>query len=144
MNKVKEDRAKIKNALDALGLPPDSPLLPLLTCSEPTFEGLVKLFDRGQPSLGLFNDEGGQFIGGHGMSDDAKLRTITGLSRLWDGQVIDRVRGGDGVMVLPSRRLAMHLMVQPVVATKLFADGLLADQGFLVARAPYRAGQRHR
>jgi hypothetical protein len=45
---------------------------------------LTKAFANGWPSLGLFADEGGQFIGGHGMSDDAKLRTATGLSRLWD------------------------------------------------------------
>lgn len=127
----KGDRLQIKARLDSIGSAPDAPLLPLLTCSEPTYEGLVKLLAAGQPSLGLFNDEGGQFIGGHGMSDDAKLRTATGLSRLWDGQPIDRVRGGDGVTVLPGRRLAMHLMVQPAVAAMLFADGLLADQGLL-------------
>jgi len=38
----KGNRAAIKNALDALGLPPVPPLEPLLTCPEPTYEGMVK------------------------------------------------------------------------------------------------------
>jgi hypothetical protein len=33
---------------------------------EPTLEGIHRTFREGRPSLGLFNDEGGQFIGGHG------------------------------------------------------------------------------
>ena len=65
------NRATIKAALDALGPAPPPPLEPLMTCPEPTFEGLCKLFAVGQPSLGIFATEGGQFIGGHGMSDDA-------------------------------------------------------------------------
>lgn len=75
--------------------------------------------------------EGGQFIGGHGMSDDAKLRTAAGLSAAWDGEPIKRVRGGDGVIVLPGRRLAMHLIAQPDVASEMLNDRLLADQGIL-------------
>ncbi len=128
---AKGDGAKIKATLDAIGPPPDAPMQPTLTCSEPTYEGLTKLFATGWPSLGLFNDEGGQFIGGHGMNEEAKLRTATGLSKAWDGQHIERVRGGDGVSLLPDRRLAMHLMVQPGVASLLFDDGVLADQGLL-------------
>jgi hypothetical protein len=42
-----------------------------------------KLFAVGHPSLGIFATEGGHFIGGHGMSDDNKLRTATGLSTVW-------------------------------------------------------------
>ena len=127
----KMDRAKVKVALDLIGPAPDAPFLPTLTCTEPTFEGLTKLFAKGRPSLGLFNDEGGQFIGGHGMNEDAKLRTATGLSKLWDGRPIERVRGGDGVILLPGRRLAMHLMLQPSIAALLFDDGMLTEQGLL-------------
>ena len=105
--------------------------MPRLTCGEPTIEGLVKVFAKGWPSLGLFSDEGGMFIGGHGMTPEAKLRTASTLSRLWDGSPIDRVRSGDGAAILPGRRLAMHLMVQPNVAALFLADGLLAEQGLL-------------
>ena len=127
----KGDRAAIKNALDALGPPPVPPLQTLLTCPEPTYEGMCKHFAVGQPSIGIFASEGGQFIGGHGMRDESKLATAAGLSAAWDGDPIKRVRAGDGTMILPGRRLAMHLMAQPDVADILFRDPLLADQGLL-------------
>jgi Protein of unknown function (DUF3987) len=127
----KGDRVAIKAALDTLGLASLPPLLPMLTCPEPTFEGLCKLFAIGQPSLGIFATEGGQFIGGHSMSDEAKLRTAAGLSDIWDGVPIRRVRSLDGATVLPGRRLSTHLMAQPAVADILFRDRLLMDQGLL-------------
>ncbi|MGE3782058.1 MAG: YfjI family protein [Alphaproteobacteria bacterium] len=131
VKKCKGDRASIKAELDKIGPAPNPPLPPLLTCPEPTFEGLCKLFAIGQPSLGIFAAEGGQFIGGHGMNDDAKLRTAAGLSDVWDGSPIRRVRSGDGVSVLAGRRLSAHLMAQPAVANILFRDRLLAEQGLL-------------
>jgi len=127
----KGNRATIRDALDALGPAPTPPLMPMLTCPEPTFEGLCKLFAHGQPSLGIFAAEGGQFIGGHGMNDDNKLKTAAGLSDAWDGTPIRRVRSGDGAMILPGRRLSVHLMAQPAVADILFRDRLLANQGLL-------------
>src|SRR5262249_34623793 len=127
----KGDCAAIKAALDALGPPPPAPLLPFLICTEPTYEGLTKAFAHGWPSLGLFADEAGQFVGGHAMKDDNKLRIATGLSNLWDGRPIARVRGGDGVMVLPGRRLSLHLMGQPEVAALFLGDHALAEQGLL-------------
>lgn len=142
VQKAKGDRARIKHALDELGPPPPLPLEPVLTCSEPTYEGMCKLLAVGWPSIGIFAAEGGQFVGGHGMKDDAKLRTATGFSEVWDGKPIKRVRAGDGATVLPGRRIAMHLMVQPDVATILFADPLLLGQGFLsrvLATAPNMA-----
>ena len=130
-NAAKGERVAIKAALDKLGPPPTAPLLPMLTVEEPTYEGLYKLLTVGLPSIGIFSNEGGQFVGGHGMSDEAKLRTATGMSKLWDGEPLKRVRGGDGASVLPGRRVAMHLMVQPDVASTLVQDPVLADQGLL-------------
>jgi hypothetical protein len=130
-NKAKGDKSQIKAALDALGPAPLPPLEPLLTCPEPTFQGLCKLLAVGQPSVGISATEGGQFIGGHGMSNDAKLLTAAGLSALWDGEPIKRVRALDGVTVLPGRRVTMHLMAQPEVASIWFGDHLLVEQGLL-------------
>jgi hypothetical protein len=65
------------------------------------------------------------------MSDDAKLRTATGLSSCWDGEPIKRVRAQDGVLLLPGRRISMHLMAQPDVAAIWLGDRLLLDQGLL-------------
>jgi hypothetical protein len=129
--KGKGDRDAIKQALDDCGPAPIVPLEPVLLAPEPTFEGLCKLFSVGQPSLGLFATEGGQFIGGHGMSSESKLRTAAGLSSIWDGDAIRRVRAGDGVLVLPGRRLTAHLMAQPGVAAMMCGDTVLDDQGLL-------------
>lgn len=76
---------EIAASLSALGDCPDSPLLPLLTCPEPTFEGICKHLVTGQPSLGIFSDEGGQFIGGYGMNEDNRLKTAGAFCSLWDG-----------------------------------------------------------
>jgi Protein of unknown function (DUF3987) len=103
----------------------------MLTCAEPTYEGMCRLVAVGWPSIGIFAAEGGQFIGGHGMSDEARLRTAAGLSAGWDGEPIRRVRAGDGISIMPGRRVAMHLMVQPAVADLWLQDRLLSDQGLL-------------
>lgn len=99
--------------------------------TEPTFEGMIKLYDEGQPSMGLFSDEGGRFIYGHGMNDDNKIKTSTGISGLWDGKYISSVRAGSGTKKLYGRRLAFHLMLQPKIATSVFSDNSLIDQGFI-------------
>jgi hypothetical protein len=131
IKKTKGDRARIKQVLDTLGPAPLPALETLLTCGEPTYEGMIRLLAIGQPSIGIFAAEGGQFIGGHGMADDAKLRTAAGMSALWDGEPIKRVRATDGITVLPGRRVAMHLMAQPTVGVLWFTDPLLLGQGFL-------------
>ncbi len=140
------DQASKVAALKELGAAPKAPLVPIITCPEPTFEGLVKLLAQGQPSVGVFTAEGGQFIGSHAMSEDHKLKTISALSSLWDGEPIKRVRQGDGAFVLCGRRVAMHLMVQPGVAAGLLADPVLKDQGILsrmlVTFPPTTAGTR--
>ena len=56
---------------------------------------------------------------------------ITGLSKIWDGDPIDRVRGEDGAAILPGRRLSAHLMMQPDVASILLGDRLSDGQGLL-------------
>jgi hypothetical protein len=125
------DRVGAQADLEALGSEPSAPLLPNLTATEPTLEGLHKLFIAGQPALGLFSDEGGGFLGGHGMSQDHRLKTVAGLSALWGGDALTRVRAGDGTSTLFGRRLAAHLMVQPVAARPLLADPVASGQGFL-------------
>lgn len=144
--KGKSDATTKQHQLSALGEAPPPPLTPLLACPEPTFEGLCLLLAGGYPSLGIFSDEGGQFVGGHGMNEDNRLRTAAGLSALWDGAPVRRVRAGDGTTVLPGRRVAMHLMMQPGVAARLFSDRLLLDQGLLsrmlVCAPESRAGTR--
>ena len=111
---------------------PLAPIAPYLIAQEPTLEGLQKSFDRGRSSQGLFNDEGGQFFGGHAMSSDNALKSMAGLSKFWDGKDIIRTRAGDDEsMALFGKRLCVHLMIQPIVAGKVLGDPILQGQGFL-------------
>ena len=96
---------------------PKAPVMPLLIVSEPSSEAIQRQLIIGEPSIGLVNDEGGQFLGGFAMSAEKRLGTLTTLSRLWDRGEFDRVRVGDGSGSYYGRRLCLHLMVQPAVAT---------------------------
>lgn len=125
------DYRAIKAALDALPPEPQPPLSPHLVSGEPTYEGLYKHFQGGHASLGIFDDEGGGFINGHGLTDENRLRTSAGLSKFWDGSTIKRVRASDGNSSLVGRRLAIHLMAQPQAASRLLCDPTLRDQGLL-------------
>ncbi|MBS0122523.1 YfjI family protein [Thetidibacter halocola] len=126
-----EKKAAARADLDALGPEPAAPPGADLTVTEPTFSGLSKLFQSGQPSLGLFHDEGGQFLGGHAMNSDNAQSTMAALNGLWGEGTIKRTRSGDGHSTLYGRRLAAHLMVQPVIARAFLADPLAAGSGFL-------------
>lgn len=120
-----------QDALRELGKEPTGPVDVVLMVEEPTYEGLVKALAAGWPSMGLFSDEGGRFLGGYAMNTDNQLKTAAGLSNLWDGRRITRSRGGDGNTVLYGRRLSLHLMIQPAVSHLLFGNNLLAGQGLL-------------
>ncbi|MEI4261583.1 YfjI family protein [Roseovarius sp. D0-M9] len=126
-----EKRTAAQADLAALGGEPAAPPSPDRVVTEPTFEGLTRLYATGQPSLGIFSDEGGQFLGGHAMNSDNRQKTLTALNDLWQGNPIRRTRAGDGAYTLYGRRLAVHLMAQPGVAHAFMADPLAADSGFL-------------
>lgn len=130
-----KSRAEFAAALKNCGQEPRKPAQPVLLVDEPTMAALQKLFAEAMPSLGLFSDEGGSLMGGHAMNNDNRVQTGAVLSKLWDGATIKRVRVGSGnedvVSYLPGRRLAMHIMLQPGVARKLFGDPVLRDQGLL-------------
>lgn len=127
----KKDAAAIRDALHALGAPPDAPLLPWLLLSEPTMEGLHKAYQYGRPGIGLFNDDAGDFLGGHAMNKDNRTKSAASFSKLWDSGRFDRVRAGDGAAKYYGRRLALHLMVQPIIAESVLSDDVLTGQGFL-------------
>lgn len=115
----------------AIGPAPMPPLLPKLLAADFTAEGLAKLLAAGLPSMGAFTDEAALVFGGHGMTKESVARTAGTLCKLWDGGTLDRVRAGDGAVKLYGRRLAMHLMAQPVIAERALSDEVLSGQGFL-------------
>ena len=80
------------------------------------------------------------------MNQENQVKTIAGLSKLWDGKSITRTRGGDGNTLLYGRRVALHLMVQPAASHVLFSNPMMTGQGFLsrclVSDAPSTIGDR--
>lgn len=124
---------------------PERPLEPYVLLDEPTYEGLIKLFAVGQPSLGIFSDEGALMLGGFSMGKENMQKTACGLSSLWDGKPASRIRGGDQNLLLYGRRLSMHLMIQENFLTSFLNNPLLIGQG-LVGRclivAPLPCGNR--
>lgn len=133
LKKQKKDTSPdhVAAQLDALGPSPEPPLIPMLTCPEPTFEGICRYLMTGQPSIGVFSDEGGQFIGGHGMNDENRLKTAGAFCNLWDAKPVKRIRAGDGTIILPGRRVSVHLMAQPSVANVMLSNRMFEDQGLL-------------
>jgi hypothetical protein len=117
--------------LRALGDPPAMPIAPFRTMAEPTAEAMYKSLQIGQPSQGLFSDEGGAFLGGFSMSADHRMKTMAVLNSAWDGSALDRLRVSDGNSRLYGRRLALHLMVQPSIAHGFIGDPMTGEIGFL-------------
>lgn len=136
-----------KAFLEQVGLPPGTALgEPLIIARDLTIEGLVKQLTI-WPSMGLFSDEGAVFFGGVTMNKDNALKTMGGLSELWDGKGVNRLRSGDGLTLSRFTRLAMHLQCQPIVfAQFIVGNAALKGQGFiprcLITRVESRIGYR--
>ena len=120
-----------KERLASLGGEPEKPLAAFLVTGDLTVEGLTKNWPNAHAALGVFTAEGGTFTAGHGMNDDNRLKTAAMLSELWDGKPVKRVRALDGVTILPGRRLALHIMIQPDAAAGFLCNDTLRDQGLL-------------
>jgi hypothetical protein len=113
------------------GLDIEAPPKPTMLIDDLTMEGLVKLMVGNQPSLAVFSDEAGKFLGGHAMSEEARIRTAAGLCNIWDGKALTRIRASEEPLRLPGRRVSLHLMVQPAIAANLLEDAAMVDQGFV-------------
>lgn len=110
---------------------PIAPIDPRRVVSDATLEGLYRHMETSDPSVGLFSDEGGTFIGGFSMKSDNRVKAVSAFSNFWDGKQVDRVRSGEGTSSIFGRRLSMHLMAQPEVTAHLTQDDLAIGQGFL-------------
>ena len=101
-----------------------------LTTGNATIEGLCKLL-KFQSSVGIFSAEGGEMLGGHSLRDDKRSSGLAFYLKGWSGESLDSLRGGDGLTVLLGRRIAMHVLVQPVLLRALLCDPLAQGQGLL-------------
>jgi hypothetical protein len=127
----KGDRALIRDALLSLGPEPKPPPHPMLLISDPTPEALILHLAEGRPWGGVFTAEGGLLIGGAAFNDESRMRTGALLNTLWDGEPIRRRRVLTGAAFLPGRRCSVHMMMQRVVADRLFGDPMLDGIGLL-------------
>lgn len=127
----KTQGAGLAQAMRDIGPAPPAPLVPRIMVADFTAEGLAKLLAAGWPTIGAFTDEAALVFGGHGMSKEAVTRTAGTLCKLWDSGTLDRVRALDGATKLHGRRMALHLLAQPVIAERALSDDVLSGQGFL-------------
>src|ERR1700722_17037762 len=146
-NQKRKELLQKQDNIQDLENEPEPPLEPFCLLEEPSYESLIGLFAIGQPSLGLFSDEGGRMLTGYSMEPSQMVKTACGLSSLWDGgKPITRSRVGEGNFILYGRRLSMHLMIQEVILNQLLANDMLKGQGFLarflVCMPPSTAGHR--
>ncbi len=137
---------KNKALFDLRQKEPVPPNEPVIMFGDPTIEGIHWLYTNGTPSKYLCADEGGQVSGGHSMSAEKKLYSITTYSKWWDGAPIPRLRRGDGFSILYNRRLSAHLMMQDKVARTFLNDSEMTDQGlrsrFLISYPKSLEGKR--
>ncbi len=122
--------AQRRQQLEELGPEPTRPRNPFIMVKEPTREGLEKVMLNGQPTVGLFSPEAGEFLGGHSMGKEYRTSTSAKLNTLWDGDGIERIRAGEEPAINRAARLSLFLQVQPAAA-KVLSDPILRDIGFL-------------
>jgi putative DNA primase/helicase len=116
-----------------------------LTTSNATIEGISKLL-KNQSHVGVFSAEGGEMLSGYSMRGEQRSAALAFYLKGWSGESIDSLRSGDGLSVLLSRRIAMHVLVQPVLLGQLLSDPLAQGQGLLarclIAQPETLAGYR--
>ena len=124
---------------------PSKPTHKSLTTGNATIEGLSRLL-KNQSSVGVFSAEGGEMLGGHSLRDDKRSSGLAFYLKGWSGESLDSLRGGEGLTVLLGRRVAMHVLVQPVLLGALLCDPLAQGQGLLarclIAQPDTLAGTR--
>lgn len=124
---------------------PQEPLMQSLTVGNATVEGVARML-KGQSSIGVFSAEGGEVLGGHSMKEVNRMGAMAFFLKGWGAEALDVMRGGTGYTSLLGRRIALHIMVQPLLLRELLSDPLADGQGFLarclVAQPQTLAGTR--
>ena len=125
---------------------PVQPLLPSLVVTQTTMEALHKDAISGQPSRGLFTDEGANFVGGHSMTHEKLTGTVGALNYLWDASPQTKRLAGEELPPVEGKRFCMHLLGQPKIMWKMLANPEARGSGLiarcLVVEPTTRMGQR--
>jgi Protein of unknown function (DUF3987) len=131
ITRAKSDRAKKDELLKELGPKPDRPETPKMTTSEGTSEGIMAALAKRRRGLGIFSDEGSQFLSGHAFGPEKKRATCALLSTNWGGGTTRKDTVGHGEIEVRDKRLALHLMVQPTGGKEALIDPILNESGLL-------------
>lgn len=134
-----KDNSFIAEEVKKQGDPPAEPPLPMVLVPAGSTQGVIWALEKGRPSIGLFLNEGGSWLGSWAMQDENRTATISAYSELWDGQPIKTLTKGEGFRYLPNRAFSFHVMFQPIYIESMFADEEMRGQGFLnrvLAAAP--------
>ena len=80
------------------------------------------------------------------MKDANRVGAMAFFLKGWSAESLDVMRGGAGFTSLLGRRVALHVMVQPILLRQLLSDPLADGQGFLarclIAQPESLAGHR--
>ena len=101
-----------------------------LTINNATVEGVATLL-KNQSHVGIFTAEGGELLGGHSLTNERRSAGLAFYLKAWSGEELSTLRAGSGLTSLLGRRMAMHVLVQPVLLKQLMGDTLANDQGLL-------------
>lgn len=108
----------------------EQPIARSLTIGKGTVEGIESILKR-QSHVAVFSAEGGEVLGGHSLREDRRSAGLAWLLKAWGAETLDSLTRGSGLTVLLQRRVALHLMAQPVLLRGLLADPLASGQGLL-------------
>jgi hypothetical protein len=125
------DPATIRCALEALGPPPSPPCTAIFLAPAASHDALTRLYAGGQASVGLFHDDARGLHGAPGAADAARIKGAASLARLWDAGEIDA-----GEAKYFGRRLALHLMLTPELASRVLASEAVMRSGLLARTLP--------
>jgi len=122
-------------AKDILGGQRGDRNLPRPTVSVPlagkaTVESLQRAL-KSQSSIGIFTSEGGEFVGGHSMREDRRASGLAWYLNAWDGGDLTDMTITHGTSIIVGRRVAMHVLLQPVLLARLLSDPLAVQQGLI-------------
>jgi hypothetical protein len=97
-----------------------------------TLNGLIDTL-KSQSFLGLFSSEAGEFFNGHafqGRNAQQGVEMTTALTKMWDGDPIERITGVEQ-SGLWNRRTMMLFLLQTEVVQTVLNNKLFSAQGFI-------------
>jgi hypothetical protein len=121
--------AKLNNLASNTQAPPD----PRTIFTDSTTQKIEHEFvNNSAPALSLSTDEGGTLLGGHSLKSETRAASLGTLTRLFDGNGVQRDRIGEGQSGFRyGVRFGLYLSAQPIVLIDALSDELLRGQGFL-------------